>query len=325
MSAERAWALRSGADRGDLAAFCARVRLLDPGGLVRLRLAGERLTAYSLLPLGVLVSRTVHAAEAHDADLTVAAADLLAALEVPRGFAGSPAAAGLVPPQAAADPSERAARAGGYVLGTAVVDAGGGRRGGAVSDSSRGGGSGAGGLGGGGLGGGGSSGEQGQGGERGGPGEAVSAAGPGAVDHYGRAGGSAPVEIAGLDRTRDGQWRGTLPPVVGWRRLDVVPIEAIQSAVRAGLSAFEAVRERPGAATLGESLLDHEALTVTGGGDRAVLPLRVLHAAWRMGFLGAEPRQGDTACAVSVAGRWVRLAAPHGSAYRQGEIGLTLR
>jgi hypothetical protein len=241
------WALRSGADLADLAAFCTRVRLLDPDGLIRLRQSGERLTAYSLLPLGVLVSRTVRPAEQRDGDRTVTAADLLATLE-----SGPPAGP---------DP--------GHALGRSAAGSGTGDRAGPGAD-----------------------------------GDAVG---------------------LGLPRSRDGDWRGTLPPASGWRRLDSVPVAAIAATVRAGLAAFESVRGRVDAAAVGESLLDHEALTVSSGDDHVVLPLRVLHAAWRMGFLGADPRPEDGDCAVSAAGRWIRLAAPHGSAYHQASIGLAIR
>jgi hypothetical protein len=202
--------LRGPADVADLAAFCTRVRRLDPRGLVRLRQAEDRLTAYGRV-LDVLVSRTVHSGQPGQLDRTLSAAELLATLE--GGAAAAP---------------------------------------------------------------------------------------------------------------RDTEWRGTLPPAVGWRRLDVVPVVAIHDAVRAGMAAFEAVRDRPDASAMGESLLEHKALTVIGGDQRVVLPMRVFLAAWRMGFLGAEPAKPDTGCAVSVAGSWARLAAPHGSAYHRTTAGLAL-
>jgi len=205
--------LRAAADVADLAAFCSRVVRLDPGGLVRLRQSGDRLTAYSRLPLEVLVSRTVHSGQPGTADRTVSVADLLACLE-----------GGGVPP-----------------------------------------------------------------------------------------------------RPRDAEWRGSLPPGAGWRRLDLVPVTAIHDLVRAGMAAFDAVRGRPDAGAVGESLLDHEALTVSDRDQQVVLPLRVLHAAWRMGFLGPDPQHSGGGCAVSTAGGWARLAAPHGSAYHRAAPGLTLR
>ena len=78
------------------------------------------------------------------------------------------------------------------------------------------------------------------------------------------------------------------------------------------------------AAYAGESLLDHESLTVSGSGRTAVVPLRVLTALSRMGFLGDSPGPepaGDVV-AVSAAPGWVRLAAPYGSAYQHVAPGL---
>jgi hypothetical protein len=55
------------------------------------------------------------------------------------------------------------------------------------------------------------------------------------------------------------------------------------------------------------------------------LPLRVLSAAWRMGFLGAEPAEPtgpgapgpEQIVVVSATRGWARLAAPYGSAYHR--------
>lgn len=117
---------------------------------------------------------------------------------------------------------------------------------------------------------------------------------------------------------RDGAWRGTLPPLAGWSRLDLVPVTAIAAAVRAGNAAFESARGRPDAAAVGGTLLDHQTLRVSDGERRVTLPLRVLYAVWRMGFLGADPAGSASHCAVSVTtGGWTRLAAPHGSVYHQ--------
>src|SRR6185312_4174289 len=108
---------------------------------------------------------------------------------------------------------------------------------------------------------------------------------------------------------REMDWRAALPPVDGWVRLDSVPGDVVLKLVRAGT-----------AAAAGESLLDHESLTVTGAGRTAVLPLRVLGSLTRMGFLGdrGEP------VVVSVAAGWTRLAGAYGSAYQHTAPGLTL-
>lgn len=128
-----------------------------------------------------------------------------------------------------------------------------------------------------------------------------------------------------LPPRRDAQWRGPLPPLGPWRRLDSVPVADLRRIISAGNRTFwEARKTRmpdPREAQMtGEVLLDHDALEVSSGADRTVLPLRVLHAVWRMGFLGHQP---EAPCAVSIAGSWTRLAAPYGSAYRQsGSLGL---
>lgn len=125
---------------------------------------------------------------------------------------------------------------------------------------------------------------------------------------------------------RDVDWRAALPPTDGWHRLDSVPGDVVRSLVRAGREALRAV---PAGATAGagESLLDHESLTVSGAGRTAAVPLRVLTALTRMGFLGAGPAPDATSgnlVVVSAAGGWVRLAAAYGSAYQHAAPGLGL-
>jgi hypothetical protein len=61
-------------------------------------------------------------------------------------------------------------------------------------------------------------------------------------------------------------------------------------------------------------------LTVSGAGQTAALPLRVLSALTRMGFLGEPPGP----VAVSLNGGWTRLAAAYGSAYQHAVPGLRL-
>lgn len=136
------------------------------------------------------------------------------------------------------------------------------------------------------------------------------------------------VEVIGADRLvalpsrQDTAWRGQLPPAGGWQQLDRVPVDVVARLVRAGAATLKAIGGQ-GNAGLSESLLDHEALTVTGADRTAVLPLRVLSAAWRMGFLGdIAPGGTDGTVVVSASGNWVRLAAPFGSAYHQTSKGL---
>ena len=118
---------------------------------------------------------------------------------------------------------------------------------------------------------------------------------------------------------RDMEWRAALPPVDGWVRLDSVPGDVVLKVVRAGRDALRAV-PAGAAAAAGESLLDHESLTVSGAGRTAALPLRVLGSLTRMGFLGG----GGEPVVVSAAAGWTRLAGAYGSAYQHTVPGLAL-
>lgn len=117
----------------------------------------------------------------------------------------------------------------------------------------------------------------------------------------------------GWPSRRDVEFRAALPPAGGWVPLDSVPGDVIRALVRAGRDALRAVPDGSAAAA-GESLLDHESLTVSGAGRTAVLPLRVVSALTRMGFLGGDP--AADAVVVSATSGWTRLAAPFGSAYQ---------
>jgi len=130
--------------------------------------------------------------------------------------------------------------------------------------------------------------------------------------------GERPAEVVWPAR-RDMEWRAALPPVDGWVRLDSVPGDVVLKLVRAGRDALRAV-PAGAAAAAGESLLDHESLTVSGAGRTAALPLRVLGSLTRMGFLG----DGGEPVLVSVAAGWTRLAGPYGSAYQHTVPGLAL-
>ena len=123
----------------------------------------------------------------------------------------------------------------------------------------------------------------------------------------------------GWPARRDMDWRAALPPAVGWVRLDSVPGDVVVKLVQAGRDALRSV---PAGATTaaGESLLDHESLTVTDAERTAVLPLRVLGSLTRMGFLG----DGREPVVVSVAAGWTRLAGAYGSAYQHTAPGLAL-
>jgi hypothetical protein len=126
---------------------------------------------------------------------------------------------------------------------------------------------------------------------------------------------------------RDTEWRTSLPPGAGWRRIEVVPEDVVRGLVRSGAIALEAAAQRdgvPGAqprAEVADALLDSVVLTVTDEeGTSADVTLRTLSALTRMGFL---PRGG--AVAVDTVGRWVRVVGEYGSVYLERPGGLVLR
>ena len=115
---------------------------------------------------------------------------------------------------------------------------------------------------------------------------------------------------------QDELWRGGLPPVRGWTRLDTVGDDVIRDRVRVGAAALKELTDqaaegeqvRPVAV---ESLLDSVVLTVTGdSGGSAPIPLRTLSALTRMGFVRRESAVG-----VDIARGWIRVAAVFGAAY----------
>ena len=124
---------------------------------------------------------------------------------------------------------------------------------------------------------------------------------------------------------RDVQWRSALPPGRGWHQVDTVPDGIVRDLVRKGaLALTEAARSdaAPNAhqrSDIADALLDAVVLTVTAGEGAdihaaelhtAEVTLRALSALTRMGFL---PRGSHIV--VSVAGRWMRVAAEYGSVY----------
>jgi hypothetical protein len=120
--------------------------------------------------------------------------------------------------------------------------------------------------------------------------------------------------------SRDADWRGSVPPTRGWRRVEIVPDTQIRPLVRSGALTLKQAAERegvPGAsprAEVADALLDSVVLTVSSGNDSAQITLRTVSAVTRLGFL---PR--DSHVAVDVSGRWIRVAAAYGSVFAERE------
>lgn len=121
---------------------------------------------------------------------------------------------------------------------------------------------------------------------------------------------------------RDTAWRGQLPPDSG-EVLEEVPAADVR---RIAAAAADTLRARLGGAVgerrLRDALLDHVAIVVTDpAGAAAEVPVRVVQALVRMGFLG------DDAVRVRRArGGWLGAEATYGAAWYRPEppMGLLL-
>jgi hypothetical protein len=121
---------------------------------------------------------------------------------------------------------------------------------------------------------------------------------------------------------RDLEWRGALPPVTGWRRVERVPSSIVRDVVRKGALTFREAAEREGVqlgrrgvqprAEVADALLDSVVLTAVDGSARAEVSLRTVSALTRMGFL---PEGSHVA--IDLCGRWSRVAAEYGSVYAE--------
>jgi hypothetical protein len=125
-----------------------------------------------------------------------------------------------------------------------------------------------------------------------------------------------------LPPRRDAEWRGPLPGP-GFRRLDVLPPDAVERLAVAGERTFkEAVaagagRSRSGARALTDAVLDHVAVAVTGPGDESAdVPQRAVQTLVSLGFLGPDP------VAVDVTAAWLRLVGTYGAVHLRRGTGL---
>lgn len=121
----------------------------------------------------------------------------------------------------------------------------------------------------------------------------------------------------------DEQWRGALPPVRGWRRIESLDDAVVRDRVRAGALALKELSSGAEAdeqvrQPAIEALLDSVVLTVTADeknplepvAPSAAISLRTLSALVRMGFV---PR--DSQVSIDLCRGWVRVVGVFGAAY----------
>jgi len=134
-----------------------------------------------------------------------------------------------------------------------------------------------------------------------------------------------------LPSRRDADWRWSLPPASALS-VDTIPARVLADTARAAATVMRESRERidAGDRVIREALLDHIAIVVESDNSRAtgIEPVRVaqrmIQAVVRMGFLGDLANDPEAPVDVRVAGPWVELAAPYGSAWLRQSGGFTL-
>lgn len=116
-----------------------------------------------------------------------------------------------------------------------------------------------------------------------------------------------------LPPARDRDWRWPLPPGAG-SAVETLPAATVQRLGAAAAEAVRAGRGRLGDRMLRNALLDHVAVVVSTGDEEIRVRQSMIQAVLRMGFMSTD---GDGQLTVRIAGRWVGLAAEHGSAWLQ--------
>jgi len=124
-----------------------------------------------------------------------------------------------------------------------------------------------------------------------------------------------------LPTRRDADWRWPLPASVG-QVVETVDGNELVDIARAaeGTLRTAAATRRVGERMVRDALLDHVAIvvtdtTVSDDSGRVEIPQRLVQAVVRMGFLGARHVKPHEQVQVRIAGRWVGLAAPYGTAW----------
>lgn len=116
----------------------------------------------------------------------------------------------------------------------------------------------------------------------------------------------------------DAQWRGALPPATAEPVEQVPAADLRRIAELAATTLRDSAGRGVGERRIRDALLDHPGVTLTTGTTEVEVPMRVVLALVRMGFLADEPVR------FGAAGRWLSAQARNGTAWYQRPGGLTL-
>jgi len=123
-----------------------------------------------------------------------------------------------------------------------------------------------------------------------------------------------------LPPARDPDWRWPLPPGAG-TAVETLPAATVQRLGAAAAEAVRAGRGRVGDRMLRDALLDHVAIVISTGDEEIPVRQSMIQAVLRMGFMSTD---GHGQITVRIGGKWVGLAAEHGSVWLQTTPSLTI-
>lgn len=123
---------------------------------------------------------------------------------------------------------------------------------------------------------------------------------------------------ATLPRPRDDEWRASLPPATGWEHREDLPAGSLREAVDTSAASLKDADATMMAAA-GEAMLSLTVISLTddtGARERLDLPLRLVLAATRMGYLPDVDQDADIV-RIATRGPWTVLATPAGAVFRR--------
>ena len=103
--------------------------------------------------------------------------------------------------------------------------------------------------------------------------------------------------------------------------METLPAATVQRLGAAAAEAVRAGRGRVGDRMLRDALLDHVAIVISTGDEEIPVRQSMIQAVLRMGFMSTD---GHGQITVRIGGKWVGLAAEHGSVWLQTTPSLTI-
>ncbi|WP_347284885.1 hypothetical protein [Corynebacterium stationis] len=137
---------------------------------------------------------------------------------------------------------------------------------------------------------------------------------------FAAASSDAPIEL-NLGRPRDPSWPGALPPAVGFKLIDNLPVDVARHLSDEGQ---KLARQFSGPMGPPQSLMNQKVITASSEDVSVEIPMRMIFACTNLGLIPnfAAPMDVPRHLRISGLGRWVRLDAAFGSVYHSNRLSL---